>query len=189
MEPVAWIFVGFGIFVGVVLIFLILHHYRFILFGGYTRVVFLSADENITSRHIKLDTKADSFELLQDGEEVKYGIDSDCIYKTGRFRMPIIFYRLGDAEPINMRHPERETKVAAVDYARVAKNKVTKDLLEAFDESFLNPQNILLITIVVIGIGILGLGVFVNSKFDKQNELLFPEPVSTAPLDGDVGVR
>lgn len=171
MNPVAVVGIGLGVIAFVAIAVLVVHHFRFVIWSGYMRVVFTGEDRKIAVRIIKADESDRDFEIEVFGKHFKYGIDRNRIYRIGRFRLPTAYYKFGDAVPIDMLKTGHESDVAALDYAQVARNTVTRDLLAAFDTKFLSAQNIFVLTILTIAGGLLMLGVFVNIKVDELKGL------------------
>jgi len=168
MNPVAISFIVSGVISTLIIIFMIVHSLRHVIWSGYMRVVFAGEDRRISGALIRIDDSDHDFEINQFGKVHKYGIDRDRIYRAGRFRLPTAYYKFGEAEPLDMLRTGLESKVSSLDYAQVARNTVTRDLLQAFDTKFLSAQNIFMMTILIMAGGLLLLGVFVNQKFDQM---------------------
>lgn len=173
--------VAAGIFFGMLgiavvgILFAIFWNYRFIIRKGYMRAVFIGEDRREGSVMIRVDDSDKDFEIEMFGKLFKYGIDKHRIYRFGRWRMPTAYYKIGDAVPRDMLDAKQDSEVAALDYAQVARNTVTRDLLAAFDTKFLSTQNIFLLTVGIIVAAILILGVFVNQKFSELEKAIEPQ--------------
>ncbi len=178
-DPVAAI-IFFSVFGVVVLIIIatIVHQFRYVIWSGYMRVNFTGEDRRGVSFVIKANSSDSNFELKVFDKVHKYELERDRIYRTGRFRLPTAYYVFGDSEPIDMLKTGEKSDVSAVEYAQVARNTVTRDLLSAFNTQLLSAQNIFLITIGVVAIGLLALGIFTNQKFETLTEL-HARPVNT----------
>lgn len=175
-NPVAAI-IFFSV-IGTVILGLILlgiYHWRHILFNGYMRVIFVGEDRRIAGALIKADESDRSFDLKVFGKEHTYSLDRDRIYRVGRWRIPTAYYVFGNSVPIDLLQTGKESEVSAIEFAQVAGNTVTRDLLSAFLPEFLNPQAIFFLTIGVVVLGFVIFGVFTNQKFNEV-EKLFPTP-------------
>lgn len=166
--------------------FAIIWPMRYVFRKGYFIAEFIGEDRRAGSTLIKADESDRDFEIQMFGKLFKYGIDKDRIYRFGRWRMPKSYYKIGDAVPRDLLDEGEDSEVAALDYAQVARNTVTRDLLSAFDTQFLSAQNIFMLTIGIVVAAVLILGVFVNQKFTElQDQISVPAPVTTSPPSSD----
>lgn len=94
------------------------------------------------------------------------------IYRQGRFRLPTAFYNAHQAEPIDMQNLRKFSGVSATRYNELAKNTVTSQLLNAFNENTMREAMIYMMAIVIILGGMLILGYFLNSRLNTIVELL-----------------
>ena len=179
-DPVALsVFISVIAFSVIGIAFALFWNFRFIIRKGYMIAEFTGEDRRVGAVIIKVDDSDHDFEITMFDKTFKYGIDKQRIYRFGRWRLPKSYYKISDATPRDMLDIEQDSEVAALDYAQVARNTVTRDLLAAFDTKFLNPQSIFLLTIAVIGAGIIILGVFMNQKFSELEDLHTPQITNT----------
>ena len=157
----------------------IVNHYRFVIWSGYMRLVFTGEDRNTQTVIRRVLDSDHDFEITHFGNVHKYSIDRNRIYRVGRFRIPTAYYKVGDAEPLDMLKTGEESEVSSLDYAKVARNTVTRDLLASFEAKFLSAQNIFIITLIVIVGAVVLLGVFVNQKFGELEKLHQPTVTNT----------
>lgn len=153
------------------------------------RVIFVGEDKREFGVILKAHESDREFEITLYGKIHKYGLDGDRIYRSGRFRLPTSHYKVGDPVPLDMLRTNTISDVTALDYAQVARNTVTRDLLAAFDTKFLSVQNIFMFTMIAIAAAALGLGYFINTKFETMTELHQPAEIATGIQPPDTGVE
>lgn len=175
MEPVAlFVLIGWAIVAVLLIAFALYWNFRFVIRRGFMQAVFVGEDRRIITYMVRVDDSDKDFEILMFGKSFKYGIDKTRIYRIGRWRIPTSYYKIGDAVPRDMLDTGQDSEVAALDYAQVARNTVTRDLLAAFDTKFLSAQNIFMLTIAIVAGGLVLLGVFVNQKFGELEDQINP---------------
>lgn len=183
---VATVFISVIAIVVVTIAFAIFWPLRYVFRKGYFVAEFIGEDRRSGAVIIKADESDRDFEIEMFGKLFKYGIDKERIYRFGRWRLPKSYYKIGDAVPRDLLDAESDSEVAALDYAQVARNTVTRDLLAAFDTKFLSAQNIFMLTIGVIIGAVLLLGVFVNQKFGElEDQIAVPAVVNSSPPTSD----
>lgn len=131
---------------------------------------------------MRLKASDEAFTRTVKGKLDRYDILPERVYRLGRVRLPKSFYNSHCAEPIDMRNLRMESKVSATRAAAIAKNTVTSQLLNAFNENPLVETMMFILGIGIILVGILILGYFLNSKLTTLQETVTGVPAGWLQL-------
>lgn len=192
-----------------------LYWFRYLYMSGYYKVYFYDEDMHRDAKLIRL-KNARQFDAKINGQDHTFSVRHDKRYTEGMFKLNIFHYVVGDKEPkeITKRlemygehagwHRHLRGGILPVDpiniepmsdddndrdsreFHRVAHNRVTAQLLEAFDEHMISPTVAMLILGAVMVIGFVALGAFNNHNTEKLIEAYQATPVPSRIIDPGV---
>jgi ABC-type antimicrobial peptide transport system permease subunit len=158
---------------------------RFVIWTGYFRALVLCEDGELLTRTMRLKKSDTDFTMLVKGkldtyhiidqepkdqvEAQKQGINAAMsrIMRVGRFRIPTSIYNAHQSEPINLQLLRKQSEVSATRYREIAKNTVTSQLLNAFQENPMKEAVMWMMAVGVVLVGMFILGYFLNNKIDQ----------------------
>lgn len=89
------------------------------------------------------------------------------IMRQGKFRIPWALYNAHQYEPIDVQNLRKYSLVSATRHRELARNTVTSQLLNAFQENPLKEAMAILLLGGVMLLGLFMLGYFLNSRIDE----------------------
>lgn len=155
---VLWI--SLGVFCGLILLTLatVVWSYRWVWMDGYAKVLFADEMKHIHVRLLRVLGES-KFDASFNGKPETYRIDKNYIYTTGRFNQRIMCYVVGDLEPKSLLEIDpREDKPnrSALEFNKVARNRVAEQTIDAFDDGILTPVMGMMLVGVILLIAIVG---------------------------------
>lgn len=173
-----------SLLVATMVIGFVAYKFRFVIWTGYFRALIVCEDGELISRTMRLKKsdvdftitvkgKIDTYHIIDheptDSKEAeKQGINASMsrILRVGRFRIPTSLYNAHQSEPINLQLLRKESSVSATRYREIAKNTVTSQLLNAFQENPMREAIMWMMAVGVVLVGMFILGYFLNNKLD-----------------------
>lgn len=141
------------------------------------KAVFFDESKRVMIARVNLNSNGKTFSMSSGmgsgkNRKGKYHVVESCIYRTGLWRVPTSYYKLGDADPIDQIKLASASTLTAQDFHEATEAHVAQDIIESFSQPMFTITTSMMIVIGVVAIANAILYVQLNSKLDEISAAL-----------------